>query len=101
AGPSMVAGHTAQIAIVGVKTLRRFSLRSLDLGLLQPRRNRAHYARGHLILQSEYVFDLTCEAVCPEMHTRRGIDELSGDAQAVARLAHATFQDIAHPQFAP
>jgi hypothetical protein len=37
----------------------------------------------------------------PEIRSRRCVDQLTANAQAVARLAHASLEDIAHPQFAP
>jgi len=33
------------------------------------------------------------------MRARGGIDELSRDAHPVGRFAHASFQDVAHPEF--
>jgi hypothetical protein len=35
------------------------------------------------------------------MRARFGLDQLRGDAQAVARLAHAALQDIANAEFTP
>ena len=44
---------------------------------------------------------LAVEAIRPKMRTVRRFDELAGDAQTVAGLAHASFQDIAHTELAP
>src|SRR5215467_4593839 len=38
--------------------------------------------------------------VRPQMAARRGIDELATDAQAVRRLAYASFEHVSHSQFA-
>src|SRR5208337_446751 len=41
------------------------------------------------------------EPVGPEMRPAFRLDELRGDAQSGARLAHAPFQNVAHAQLAP
>ena len=54
----------------------------------------------HAILQIEYVLDLALETLGPDMRRGRGVDELPGDADARARLAHAAFQHVAHAKLA-
>ena len=56
---------------------------------------------GDLILQVENVVQRAVEPVGPEMRAGLRFDQLRGDAQAIARLAHAAFQHIAHAEFAP
>src|SRR6185437_17168802 len=58
-------------------------------------------ARRHLVLKVEHVFDLALEAVGPEMRAGARIDELPGDAQAAAGLAHRAFEDIVDGELAP
>ena len=36
----------------------------------------------------------------PDMRAVRGIDQLAGDAQSIARLAHAALEDVTHAQLA-
>ena len=48
--------------------------------------------------RSKMSSQLAFEAVGPQMRPGRGIDELAGDAHAVAGLAHAAFQHVAHAQ---
>src|SRR6185369_5784325 len=72
--------HATQKQVIGIKDLGWLALRALDLGLFQPRRNRAHDARGHLILKIKDVIRRAVEAVCPEMYSARCVDELSSDA---------------------
>ena len=67
---------------------------------MQARRERADHAFGDAILQLEHILQRAVEFVRPEMGARRGIDQLAGDADAVAGLAHAAFEHVAHAQFA-
>src|SRR5215813_4672655 len=96
----MKTGHSAQEVVVSVEALGRLALGALDLGLLQPRRDRTHHARGHLVLQVEHVFENAIEAIRPNVTAGHRIDELPGNAHARSTLAHATFEHIAHPQLA-
>src|SRR6185312_16826027 len=51
---------------------------------LQLRLDDAGHARRDLVLKLEHVLEQPLEAVGPEMRTRTGIDQLPGDADAVA-----------------
>jgi hypothetical protein len=64
----MDGGDAAQIIVVGVHALGRLALRAFDLGLLQPRRDRADDARRHLLLEIEDVLERAVEPIRPEMH---------------------------------
>src|ERR1700704_1518047 len=97
----MNTSHSAQKIIVCIKAIGGLSLSTLDFGSLQRWRDCAHNARGHLILQIEHVRQLTIEAVRPEMSASRSVNELTGDAHSVCRLAHAAFEHVAHAQLAP
>jgi len=44
---------------------------------------------GNLVLQRKDVVQVPVEALGPEVAVGRAVDELRGDAHAVARLAHA------------
>jgi len=57
--------------------------------------------RGHLILRVENLRERSVETIGPKRCTGRSIDELSRDAQAVTRLAHAAFEHVAHPSSRP
>ncbi len=96
----MEGGHAAQVMVVGVEALGRLALRALDLGLLEPRRDGPDDAGRDLVLQVEDIRHSAVEAVRPEMRAGGGVDELTGDPQAVARLANAAFQHVAHAEFA-
>ena len=92
----MKACYPAQVAIVGIEALGRLVLRTLDFGLLQFRRDGAHNACRHLVLQIEDVVKRTFKAVRPEMRPGRRIDKLRRDAHPVRCLAHAAFEHVAH-----
>src|SRR6266700_1012140 len=92
--------HAAQEIVVGIKALSWLALGPLDLSLLQLGCNCAHHARGYLVLQIENILKFPIEAVRPEMRARQGIDELSGDAHPISRLAHTALEQVPHPPFA-
>ena len=79
---AMERRHAAQEVVVGVEALGRLALGALDLGLLEPRRDRADHARGHPVLQVEDVGELAVEPVGPQMRAGRRVDQLAGDAHA-------------------
>jgi len=80
--------HAVGRLALGAKTLRRIELR-LDRG---------DDAFGDLVLHGEYVGELAVVSLRPEMTAGGDVVELSGDAHAIAALAHAAFQDIAHAE---
>src|SRR5262249_13281425 len=97
----MDVGHAAQEVVVSVETFRRLVLGAVDLGPTQSWRDCAHDARGHLILQIKDIFEPTFEALSPQMHARRGLHKLTGDAQPVVGLPYAAFKHVAHSQLSP
>jgi len=68
--------------------------------LLHLGRDCSDHACCHLILEIENILDGAVEAVGPDLHSGRCIDELPGDAQAVRRFAYAAFKYIADTEFA-
>ena len=90
----------AQIEIVGVETVRPLALGALDLGVQQARLDRADDAQGDLVLQFEDVVERAIIALGPDMRAARRRDQLRGDPHAVAGLAQAAFEDIAHAELA-
>jgi hypothetical protein len=55
---------------------------------------------GDLILDRENVGEVAIVALGPEMVAGRSVDQLGGDPNAVAGLAHAAFQHVADAEFA-
>src|SRR3982074_2307133 len=94
-------GQTAQIEGIGVETLVRLALGTLDLGFFHRWRDRPDNALGHLVLQTEDVAEPAIKPVCPKMCPSGGIDELSRDAHSLCRFANTPFQHVAHPKLAP
>lgn len=96
--PPVQGRPSAQIVVVSVEAAGRFPLRAFDLDPLELPGDYADDARGNLILQFEDVVEGAFEALRPNMRTRRRIDKLPCDPNAVCRFAHAAFQHIAHAQ---
>ena len=94
------ARHAAQEVVVGVEALGRLALGAFDFGALKLLRDRADDVLGDPILKLEDVVERALIALGPEMAARLRVDELSGDAHAVRRLADAAFEHIAHAQVA-
>jgi len=76
--------HAVGRLALGAKTLRRIELR-LDRG---------DDAFGDLVLHGEYVGELAVVSLRPEMTAGGDVVELSGDAHAIAFLAHAAFDHV-------
>ena len=55
----------------------------------------------HLVLRGENVGELAIEPLRPEVSARAGVDQLPGDAHAIAGFADAPFKHEAHAQVAP
>ena len=95
--PSLLAA--AQVQIVGVEVDRALVGQTLLLVRGQPDLERGDDLPGQLILDGENVGEVTVEPVGPDVAAIGRVDELCGDAHAVARLAHAALQHVAHTQF--
>src|SRR5258705_10274340 len=86
---------------IGVETLGRLALGTLDLGFFHHWRDRPDNALRHLILQVEDIDKPAVKPVCPKMCPGGGIDELPRDTYPVCGLSNAAFQDVPHPQLTP
>src|SRR5262249_21694436 len=62
--------------------------------------DRADDAFGDPVLQIKRVFEGAVEAIGPEVLSARRLDELTGDADAVARLAETALNDVPHAEVA-
>ena len=78
-----------------------FLLQPGDLGQLQLGLDRRDDIAGYPILKLEHVMQVAVEAVSPDVRAGGRFDQLGGEANLVASLAHAAFQYIAHAQFTP
>ena len=68
-------------------------------GAASPWSRGANDTARDLVLQFENVVEGAIEAVRPNVGAGRRIDQLTGDAHALPRIAHAPFQHVAHAQF--
>jgi hypothetical protein len=55
----------------------------------------------NLVLHRKDILDLAVVAFSPPVSCRPRIDELNGDANAVAPSPDAAFQHVAYPELAP
>ena len=53
----------------------------------------------NLVLDSEDVLQFTVVTLAPTLRAGNGIDELSADADAIARATDASLEDVAHAEF--
>ena len=84
----------------GVEVFRRPASGAFALAGLDLRFDRDHNLFGDPVLQFEDVIQAAVEVLGPEMVATGRIDQLSGDAQAVAGLADATFDHVSQAEFA-
>src|SRR6202012_5688566 len=100
-GELMLEPVGAQQKIIGVEPARLGCLLTRDLGELYGRLDRGDHAFGDAVLQVEDVAEPAIEAVGPQMPAGVRIDQLSGDAQALAAAADAAFEHIGDAKLAP
>jgi hypothetical protein len=91
----------AQEQIISIEVRCRFVLRPLDFGELEPRFDGGDDARGKSVLKIEDIAHRAFEPIGPHMRAGRAVDELSGEAQAIAGAADAAFEHVADTKFAP
>src|ERR1700716_2994593 len=90
----------AEPAFVGFEVLGFAAAQVLLLDFAELDRQRFDDLLYHLVLGGEDVGKLTVEPVGPQIAAAPGIDELGGDAHAVAGPADAALQDETHAEFA-
>jgi hypothetical protein len=91
----------AQPGFVGLYVGGRVPAQPLRLVLRQLDRERADDVLHHLVLRREDVGEIAVEPLGPDMPAAAGIDELRGDAHAVAGLAGAALEHEAYPEVTP
>src|SRR5689334_22413515 len=75
ARPSMQARHAAQEVVIGIEAFSRLAFHALYFGLLEPGRDFADHRRCNLILQFEYVRELSIKSVGPQIRSARRVDQ--------------------------
>lgn len=101
AGELIETRECTKIVVVGLKIFGRYAFCALYLGALQLRKECANHAARHLVLQIEDIVELAVKPVRPKMGTRRGFDQLPGNANSIAGFAHTAFEHIPNTQLAP
>src|SRR5262245_8105290 len=96
----MNSRQAAEVMVVGIQILGRLAPRSLDFRLLQLWGNGTNHARRHLVLQVEDALECAINAICPQVCSGRGVDELSGNPHLAPCFANTAFKNVAHAQFA-
>ena len=85
----------------GVEAAGRLAHRALLLGLGDGRSDRGGDRLRDLVLHREDVDEVTVVALGPDVLPGFGLDQLSGDADAVAGFPQAAFEHITHTELAP
>src|SRR5215469_17396039 len=92
--PSMIGGPS-------VETFGWLPHRPLALGLIDRRGGGDCHCVGDLVLDREDVSEITVVTLGPDVLAILGLDQLRGDADAVAGFAQAAFEDIANAELMP
>ena len=87
-----------QRALVGRHAGRLHARDLVVLGGFQAARQGGDDGAGDLVLHGEDIVELAVVALGPDVHVGRRVDELDGNAQPVARLAHAALDQIARAE---
>src|SRR5437763_17220487 len=87
--------------IPGIELIWVLTLRVPNLSCDNARRDRAGNASGDLVLDGKDVSQFAVVAIRPQMMASRCLDELCGDANAIAGASHTAFEHVAHAELAP
>ena len=66
----------------------------------QPQAERTDDLVRDLVLHGEDVGEIPVVTVCPDVHSRRGVDQLGGDAHPIVDLPHTAFDHVSDAQLA-
>ena len=100
-GEAVLELQGAKIEVVSVQAGLRLLLRSRDLREMQRRLDRTRHTFSNAVLEVEDIAAVTVKAVGPDLRARGRIDELSGDAKAIATAPDTALQHIPHAELAP
>src|SRR6185369_4498512 len=81
-------------ALIGCHVVGSLAFRAFLRGGLDAAGKRADDRSGHFVLDREDILELAVVAFGPDMPVGMRVDELHGDTDAIADLAHAAFEDI-------
>ena len=83
----------SEIVVVGLKAAN-FLSRAFDFRPFECWCNSTDDAGRNVILQFEEIFQAAFEAICPDVHSAVGFDQLTGDSHPVTCLAYAAFEHV-------
>src|SRR5258708_32858510 len=92
--PALVGGP-------GIKAFGRPAHRALSLSLGNGRSDGDRYRLGDLVLDREDIGEIAVVTLGPDVVAGFGLDQLRGDADAVAGFTQAAFEHVAHAKLAP
>src|SRR5712692_2494910 len=92
--PALISGP-------GIKAFGRPAHRALSLSLGNGRSDGNCYCLGDLVLHRKDVREIAVVALGPDVVAGFGLDQLRGDADAVAGFTQAAFEHVAHAKLAP
>src|SRR5215469_11892093 len=92
--------ETALICGPGVEASRLLPHGALLLGIGDSRSNSNRHRLADFVLHHEDVGEIAVVALSPDMLAGLGLDQLAGDANAIAGFPQAAFEHIAHAQIA-
>src|SRR5260370_39789528 len=87
--------QATQRAVIGIQALERFAPGAVEFGLSELWDDRADNAGRDAILQVEDVFQRPVESICPQMGAGFAVDELSRNANLIARFADTALEHVA------
>jgi len=92
--------QTSLIGGPGVEASRRLAQSPVLLGIGNRWGDSDRHSLGDLVLQREDVGKIAVVALGPDVLAALGLDQLRGDADAIAGFAQAAFEHIAHTELA-
>src|SRR5262245_28048118 len=92
--------RSAHEEIIRLPGRRRLQQRALGLGLVDLGHQDRNDRPGNLVLNSEDVLQLAVVTLGPKVSAGQGIDELGGDADAIAGPTDAAFENVANAELA-
>jgi len=99
-GRCQVQSISTEVQVVGGEVIRRAVGGARGLGGLQGRLDDAGDAGRDLVLKLENILERAVEPVGPEMRASGCVDQLCSNTHPAAGLAHRSFEDVAHAEFA-
>src|SRR5262249_55362581 len=87
--------------VPGIKLIWVLALGLPNLGRDNAGRDRAGNAPGDLVLDGKDIGQFAVVAIRPQMMASCRLDQLPGDADAIAGPPHAALEHVAHAQLAP